>query len=61
MFGLAKLKKNSGLSIKKLKALESEVRRDYPDDPLMFELHLLRALKRGVRRSSQRSTRMNRT
>ena len=61
MFGLAKLKKVSGLSAKELKSLEAEVRRDYPDDSLMFELHLLRALKRGVRRPSQRLTRMNRT
>lgn len=50
MFNFTKLKKESGLSAKKIKTLEAEIRRDYPHDPLMFELHLLRALKRDKRR-----------
>ena len=49
MFNLTKLKKESGLSAKELKTLEAEVKRDYPNDLLMFEIHFLRALKRCMK------------
>jgi hypothetical protein len=44
MFELEILKKDSGLDLNQLARLEDLVRREFPDDEMMFELHLLRIL-----------------
>lgn len=45
MFDLEKIKEESGLSATELARLEEGVRREFENDEMMFELHLLRALK----------------
>lgn len=51
MFNVERLKKESGFSKETLKKIEDEVRKEFPDDEMMFKLHLLRvlsALKEGT-------------
>lgn len=45
MFDIEKIKKESGLDQKTLKRIENSIRKEFKDDPMMFELHLLRTLK----------------
>ena len=45
MFDLKKIKEESGLSAIELARLEEGVRREFESDEMMFELHLLRALR----------------
>lgn len=50
MFDLTDLKQTSGLSLAVLRQIEQKVQADYPDDAMLFELHLVRvllALKQG--------------
>ena len=44
MFELEILKRESGLSQDQLARLEEQVRKEFPNDEMMFELHLLRVL-----------------
>lgn len=45
MFDIKKAIKESNLSNKELEKLEKEVYKEFPNDRMMYELHLLRALK----------------
>ncbi|MBI5302960.1 MAG: hypothetical protein HY868_12555 [Chloroflexi bacterium] len=50
MFDLTYLKQTSGLDQVVLRQVEQKVQADYPDDAMLFELHLVRvllALKQG--------------
>lgn len=44
-----KIAKKMGVSSEKLRRLKQSVRKEFPHDDLMYELHLLRALK-SIRR-----------
>jgi hypothetical protein len=43
MFDVEKAMKESGLSRKEITKIEREVRREFPNDQMMYELHLIRA------------------
>jgi transcriptional antiterminator len=45
MFDYEALAKEYNISQEALKKLEKEVREDFPDDEMMFELHMIRALE----------------
>jgi len=45
IFDLEKIKKESGLSTSEFTQLEEEIRREFEDDEMMFELHLIRAIR----------------
>jgi len=45
MFNLEEVKRASGLSANELARLEEEIRREFEGDEMMFELHLIRAIK----------------
>ena len=45
MFDINKAVKDSGLSKKEVDHLKKEVKKDYPRDQMLFELHMIRALK----------------
>jgi len=44
MFDLEALARNVGLSRAKARALMTEVRKEFPEDELLFELHVVRAI-----------------
>ena len=44
MFDINKAIKNSGLSNKEVADLKKEIKKDYPRDQMLYELHLVRAL-----------------
>ena len=50
MFNVNKLMKDSNLPKTKLYQLQMEVRKDYPNDSLLYELHMIRALKANARK-----------
>lgn len=45
MFDINKAIKSSGLSKKEVVHLEKEIKKDYPRDQMLYELHMIRALK----------------
>ncbi len=45
MFDLDKLKSDTGLSTQQMTHLEQQVRAEFPDDEMMFELHVMRILE----------------
>jgi len=45
MFNLEEVKRASGLSPNELARLEEEIRREFEGDEMMFELHLIRAIR----------------
>ncbi len=45
MFDLEKIKRESGLAPHDLARLEAQIRREFAEDEMMFELHFLRAVK----------------
>lgn len=49
IFLTEKIAKEMGISPGKLRRLKQSVREEFPDDDLMYELHLLRALN-SIRR-----------
>jgi hypothetical protein len=42
-FDYISVAREGNLSDEQLRGIEEMVRRDYPDDPMLFELHVLRA------------------
>ena len=48
MFDINKAIKRSGLSKKEAAYLEKEIKKDYPHDQMLYELHMIRALKTRV-------------
>jgi hypothetical protein len=47
-FDLEKAAKESGLSEETVRKIEKEVREEFPDDDMMYELHVLRAIESTV-------------
>ncbi len=45
MFNLEEIKRESGLSATELAWLEEQIKREFEGDEMMFELHLIRAIK----------------
>ena len=45
MFDVKKAIKSSGLSKSEIVQLEKEIKKDYPRDQMLYELHMIRALK----------------
>ena len=45
MFNVAQIKKSKNISEREFKLIEHQVKVDYPHDHMLFELHLVRALK----------------
>ncbi len=45
MFDINKAVKDSGLSKKEVDNLKREIKKDYPHDQMLYELHMIRALK----------------
>ena len=44
MFDINKAIKESRISEKEIKKLENEIKREFPNDRMMYELHLIRVL-----------------
>ena len=57
MFDINKAIKNSGLSKAGAARLQKEIKKDYPHDSMLYELHVIRAL-RIREKSSQKSARV---
>ena len=50
MYDIEAAYKNSGLTPEEFEKIKSEVRSEFPDDEMMFELHIIRilnAIKKG--------------
>ncbi len=56
MFNINKAVKDSGLSRAEAVRLQKEIKKDYPHDSMLYELHVIRAL-RTSKRSSAKNTR----
>ena len=50
MFDVQKAIKDSRLSRREVIRLQDETRREFPDDPMLYELHMIRALRQGIRK-----------
>jgi len=44
MFDIERAAKRSGLSTKKIAKIKREVNKEFPNDRMMYELHVIRAL-----------------
>ena len=49
MFDLNRAIKDSRLSKAEILRLQKEIKKDYPDDMLLYELHMIRALRPALR------------
>ncbi len=52
MFNINKAIKDSGLSKLEITRLQKEIKKDYPHDSMLYELHMIRALRAKKLRSS---------
>jgi len=50
IFDIKKAIKESGLAEKEVKDILTEMKKEFPDDQLMYELHVIRALQRVSKR-----------
>lgn len=50
MFDVQKAIKDSRLSNREVLRLQNETRQEFPDDPMLYELHMIRALRQGIRK-----------
>lgn len=48
-FDVEKVAKSTGITESDFNRLMKEVRQEFPDDDLMFELHLMRAIKAAAK------------
>ena len=53
MFNLEKARKEAGISKIKFQRIKKEVKKDFPNDSMMFELHVLRYIDFLKRKSPQ--------
>jgi hypothetical protein len=44
IFDIEKAFENSGLSLSQIEKIKKEIRREFPDDEMMYELHVIRAI-----------------
>ncbi len=54
MFDINKAIKGSGLSKGEIVHLEREIKKDYPRDQMLYELHMIRALKTRIAKPVRR-------
>lgn len=54
MFDINKATKDSRLSKAEIVRLEREIKKDYPHDQMLYELHMIRALKTHAARPVSR-------
>ncbi len=54
MFDINKAIKDSGLSKTEVVHLEREIKKDYPHDQMLYELHMIRALKTHAAKPASR-------
>ena len=54
MFDINKAIKGSSLSKKEIDILKNEVKKDYPRDQMLYELHMVRALNARVAKPASR-------
>lgn len=54
MFDINKAIKGSGLSKAEIVHLEKEIKKDYPHDPMLYELHMIRALRSRISKTVSR-------
>jgi len=50
MFDIEKATKTSGLPAKKIAKIKKEVKKEFPNDRMMYELHVIRAIRSNARR-----------
>ena len=55
MFDIQKAIKNSHLSKREILRLQAETKKEFPNDPMLYELHMIRVLRLGVQRFRERS------
>lgn len=44
MFDIEKAFENSGLSVSQIEKIKKGIRREFPDDEMMYELHVIQAI-----------------
>ncbi len=59
MFDINKAIKESGLSKAKVLRLQKEIKNDYPHDPMLYELHVIRALRTKKNLLTHRSKKLD--
>lgn len=57
-FDIEKAAKSTGITAADFNRLVKEVRQEFPDDEMMFELHLMRAIKTASKTDSLQASRM---
>ena len=50
MFDIERAAKRSGLPAKKVVKIKREVKKEFPNDKMMYELHVIRAIRSYARR-----------
>ena len=55
MFDINKVIKDSGLPKAEVSRLQKEIKQDYPHDSMLYELHVIRALRIG-KKSAQKGS-----
>ena len=51
MFNITKAIKDSGLSRAQAVQLQKEIKKDYPHDSMLYELHVIRALRAKLKKN----------
>ena len=59
MFNTKKVIKDSGLSKVETDRLQKEIKKDYPHDPMLYELHVIRVLRAKKLRKNSVSHRVD--
>ena len=49
VFSVKKAAEGSGLSNEEIRAIAAEVRKEFPHDEMLFELHMVRAISEAAR------------
>jgi hypothetical protein len=55
-FDYQKVAKEAGIQKEALEEIKKEVKKEFPSDKMMFELHVLRVVKSSVRHKKQEIT-----
>ena len=53
MFNINKAIKDSGISRAEVTRLQKEIKKDYPNDQMLYELHVIRALRVNKKASAK--------
>ena len=52
MFDIETAFKESGLPLSEIDRIKKEIRKEFPNDDMMYELHIIRLLKRMKKKAS---------